>query len=151
MRRRSERTIARELAVASERGFTLLEGIVVLAIAAVLCGAAVPYAAGVLAELELRNASVRVAAALVRGRSAALRDGRTWVLLAAGRTLSLAPLGAQGERESLPDRVAVASSTSGGEVRFSPNGLAENATFRIVLGARERRVVVNQRGRISLE
>ena len=140
-----------DLKLAPERGFTLLESVVVLAIAAIVCGAAVPYAAGVLTELELRNGAVRVAAALVRARSAALRDGRTWVVLAAGRTVSIGPLGGEGQHESLPGRVEVGGSTSGGEVRFSPNGMAENATFQIVLGARERRVIVNQRGRITLE
>jgi len=140
-----------ELKFADAIGLTLLETVVVLALAATLCGAAAPYAAGVLAELELRDAAVRVAAALVRGRSAALRDGRTWVVVAAGRTLSLGPVGDEGERETLPRRVEIAASTSGGEVRFSPNGMAENATFIVAVDGRSRRVIVNQRGRVTLE
>jgi Tfp pilus assembly protein FimT len=144
-----------ELKFADAIGLTLLETVVVLALAATLCGAAAPYAAGVLAELELRDAAVRVAAALVRGRSAALRDGRTWHIVADGRTLSLGPVGDEGEREeereTLPGRVEIASSTSGGEVRFSPSGMAENATFIVALDGRSRRVIVNQRGRVTLE
>jgi Tfp pilus assembly protein FimT len=130
---------------------TLLETLVVLAVAGVLVGAAVPRAAGVLTEHELRGAAVRVAGAMIRGRAAALRDGRTWVLAAEGRSITLGPLGEAGAREGLPGRVAIVAATSGGEVRFSPDGAAENATFTLALDARERRVVVNQRGRVTLE
>jgi prepilin-type N-terminal cleavage/methylation domain-containing protein len=133
------------------RGFTLLETLVVMAIAAVLATASFPRAAGLLRDLELRGAVVQLGGAIVRGRTAALREGRTWALVAHGRSFSLGPLGEEGARESLPGRVAISAATSGGEVRFSPTGIAENATFTLALDAVERRVVVNQRGRVTLE
>jgi type II secretory pathway pseudopilin PulG len=129
----------------------LLETIATLGVIAIVIAAAAPHASGVLAALELRAGTVRVAGAMIRGRMAALREGRTWVLAAAPRELSLGPLGEDPVRERLPGRVRVRSATSGGEVRFAPSGSAENATFTLAVDGREERVVLNQRGRVTLE
>lgn len=151
VRRRFEWARARRGRCPSISGFTLLETLVALAVAALVAAAAFPVAAGMLRDLELRGAVVRIAAAMIRGRTAALREGRSWALAARGRSYSLGPVGEEGASEPLPGRVAIAAATSDGEVRFSPSGMAENATFTVVLDAAERRVVVNQRGRVTLE
>jgi type II secretory pathway pseudopilin PulG len=133
-----------------QRGLTLLEAIATLGIVAVVIVAAAPRASGVLAALEVRAGAVRVASAMIRGRIGALREGRTWVLAAGARELALGPLGEEPVREKLPGRARVRSATSGGEVRFAPSGLAENATFTLGVDGREERVVLNQRGRVTL-
>jgi hypothetical protein len=63
----------------------------------------------------------------------------------------VAPLGEERPAEPLPAGTFVAAATSGGDVRFSAAGLADNATFTLGAGALRRRVVVNQRGRVTVE
>lgn len=137
---------------AASRGAGLVETIVVLALAGLLLGAAWPRVAGYLEEVELRSAVLRLAAALVRGRVAALGEGRTWELrLAGGSAFVLAPLGESGPAEPLPAGTFVADATSGGDVRFFSSGLVDNATFTLGAGSLRRRVIVNQRGRVTVE
>lgn len=151
-RGRSRRRVrSRRRGSSRQRGWTLLETIAALGVVAIVVAGAVPAASGVLAALELRAGVVRVASAMIRGRIAALREGRIWVLAAGPRELSLGPLGEEPVREMLPGRVRVLSATSGGEVRFAPSGTAENATFTLAVGVQEERVVLNQRGRVTLE
>jgi type II secretory pathway pseudopilin PulG len=150
-----EETKRREHAVcerhARQSGLTLLETIATLGVVAIVIAAAAPHASGMLAALELRAGAVRVASAIVRGRIAALREGRTWVLETTPQELRLGPLGVEPVRETLPGRVRIRAATSGGEVRFAPSGTAENATFTLAVDDREERVVLNQRGRVTLE
>jgi len=134
------------------RGAGLVETIVVLALAGLLLGAAWPRAAGYLQDVELRSAALRLAAALARARIAALREGRTWELRLDGdRAVVVAPLGEERPAEPLPAGTYVAHATSGGDVRFSSSGVADNATFTLGAGDLRRRVVVNNRGRVTVE
>ena len=41
--------------------------------------------------------------------------------------------------------------TSGGDVRFFSSGMVDNATFTLGVGDARRRVIVNQRGRVTVE
>lgn len=133
-------------------GASLVETVVVLALAGVLLGAAWPRAAALLDVVELRSAAVRFAAALSRGRIAALSEGRAWRLRLDGLTrYVVAPLDGDATPERLPERVFFAGATSGGDVRFFSSGLADNATFTLGVGDARRRVVVNQRGRVTVE
>jgi prepilin-type N-terminal cleavage/methylation domain-containing protein len=132
-------------------GFTLLEALVVIAVLALLGGAVAPHAAGIVAGIDLRAGALRLAAALVRGRMAALREGRVWVLAASERGFALGPEGEPGAPERFPGRVRLRRASSRGDVRFSPDGTAENATWTLALDGRQRRVVVNQRGRVHVE
>lgn len=133
-------------------GFTLLEALVVLAVIAVVVGAAVPRAAGIAAGIDLRSGAIRLASALIRARAAALREGRSWVLEASERGFTLGPRRApEQQRETFPGRVRLRAATSGGDVRLAPDGTAENASFVLVLDGQERRVVVNQRGRVHID
>jgi type II secretory pathway pseudopilin PulG len=141
--------------IAGERGASLVEIAVVIAVAGVLLGAALPGVAAYLEGAELRSASVHFAAALSRGRVAALTEGRTWRLHLPGlRSYALAPQeGDPGDAavEHLPGQAFFAGATSGGDVRFFPSGLVDNATFTLGSGDARRRVVVNQRGRVTVE
>jgi prepilin-type N-terminal cleavage/methylation domain-containing protein len=136
----------------AQRGVSLVETVVVLAVAGILVGAAWPRAADLLDVVALRSASVRFASALSRGRIAALSEGRSWRLRLDGATgFVLAPLEGDAVPERLPERVFFASATSGGDVRFFPSGLADNATFTLGVGDARRRVIVNQRGHVTVE
>ena len=133
------------------RGATLVEIVSTLAILALLAGAAVPSFRRSLDGVELRRAAVQLAAALERGRAAAMTQGRSWRLAVATDSYTLGPVGGGGLREVLPGGAVFTGSTSGGAVRFSPSGTAENATFTLGLGGATRRVIVNQRGKVLCE
>lgn len=136
----------------ASRGASLVEMVVVLALASVLLGAAWPSVASYLEAAELRAATLHFAAALARGRVAALSEGRTWKIRLDGlRGYVLAPAGGDAAAEGLPGAAFFAGATSGGDVRFYSSGLADNATFTLGAGAARRRVIVNQRGRITVE
>ncbi|MBY0280359.1 hypothetical protein K2Z84_33925 [Candidatus Binatia bacterium] len=136
----------------AERGTSLVETVLVLAVASILAGAAWPRVADLLDTVELRSACVRFASALARGRVAALTEGRSWRLRLDGSShFVLAPLDGDASPEALPARVFFAAATSGGDVRFFSSGLADNASFTLGVGDARRRVVVNQRGRVTVE
>jgi len=136
----------------AQRGASLVEMVLVIALASVLLGAAWPSVASYREAADLRSAALHLGAALGRGRAAALGEGRTWQLrLDGNRRWILAPLGDEAPPEELPGAAFVAEATSGGDVRFFSSGLADNATFTLGAGMQRRRVVVNQRGRVTLE
>ena len=122
-----------------------------MALFALLVGSATPSLQEAASGLRLRDASLRFVAALERGRAAALAQGRTWYVKADGASFTAGPLGEPGIREVLPGGAVFTATTSGGEVRFSPNGIAENATFTLGLATSTRRVVVNQRGKVTCD
>ena len=133
-------------------GASLVEMVLVVAVAGILLGTAWPGVVGYLETAELRSATLRFASALVRGRVAALTEGRVWTVRLDGPGgFVLAPAGTSAAAERLPARTFFAGATSGGDVRFFPSGLADNATFTLGAGAARRRVVVNQRGRVTVE
>lgn len=133
-------------------GWSLLELIVALATLAIVLGSAAPVASGVLGLVRLRGAAVEFGSALLRARGAALAEGRSWeVKRTAASSFSVGPVGGTAAPETLSGGATFASATSGGAVRFSSSGIGENATFTLTLGGRETRVVVNQRGRVTLE
>ena len=133
-------------------GSGLVETVVALAILALLVAIATPVVSSVLAGVQLRSGTTRLCAALLRGRAAALAEGRPWELrLSSGDAFATGPVGGVAVEEHLPRGVVFAGATSGGRVRFSPAGSAENATFVLSASGRERRVVLNQRGRITVE
>lgn len=134
------------------RGASLVEMVLVLALSGVLLGVAWPSIAAYLETVELRSASLHFAAALARGRVAALTEGRTWqIRVTDARSFVLAPAGLGGAVELLPGNAFFAGATSGGDARFFSSGLADNATFTLGAGGERRRVIVNQRGRVTVE
>ncbi|MBU6282604.1 type II secretion system GspH family protein [bacterium] len=133
-------------------GFTLLELVAALAVLGATVAAVVLGASAALAGVRLRAASVQLFSAFVRAREAAMAEGRTWeVRRVSERVIAVGPSGAIPVEEALPDGTRLASATAGGRVRFAVSGTADNATFVLEGGAEQRRVVVNQRGRVTLE
>jgi type II secretory pathway pseudopilin PulG len=130
----------------------LLEAVVVLGLAAVLSATVAPSISVMMGGLELRAAAVQLASALVRARVAALGEGRPWrVRVSDSRSsFEVGPLDGPLVAESLPGNVRFSRATSGGEVLLAPTGWAENATFTLERSGREREVVLNQRGRVTL-
>jgi prepilin-type N-terminal cleavage/methylation domain-containing protein len=136
----------------TQYGFSLIELVLVLALAGLIVGTAASTVPASLASLQLRAAAVQLGAALSRCRLGAMADGRQWRLSLVGSTSYTAgPADAAPSPERLPGQAFVATATSGGEVRCLPSGLAENATFTLALGTERRRVIVNQRGRVTIE
>ncbi len=133
------------------RGFTLLELLVLLGVLGIVALASAPHVAAMRSALELRAASLRVASEMTRARYGALAEGRTWwVRVVDATTLEVEPEGGDATRARLPGQTRFVASTSGGDVRFRPNGWGENATFTLGARGERRRVVVNQRGRIEV-
>lgn len=141
------------IAMAAEQGRSLVETLAGIALALGLSGAAAVSIPPTVRGVRLRGAAVQLAAAMVRARAAAIAEGRAWDLRCQGDlAFDLGPIGGDAVRESLPAGIRFASATSGGAVRFSPSGAAENATFLLEdAAATRRKVVVNQRGRITVE
>jgi Tfp pilus assembly protein FimT len=132
-------------------GWSTIEVLALLGFAAILAGAAAPSLRGALATLHLRAATLQLAAALTRGRIAAISEGRSWqVRVVSGDAYTIGPTGEAPLQEKLPGGARFASATSGGTVQFSPSGNAENATFTLELTPASGRVVVNQRGRVTV-
>ena len=133
-------------------GFTVVEVVCALAIAGIALATIAPRVGAMREALQLREACVRLQAAIVRGRVGALAQDRAWELRVTGAsTYRLGPVAGPSAVEELPAGVSFAGTTSGGSVRFSPLGMAENATLELRLGASTRRVVVNQRGKVTFE
>ena len=134
-------------------GFTLLELIAGLAVLGSLAVAAVLGASAALSGVRVRAASVQLFSAFVRAREAAMAEGRTWEVRRVNeRVIAVGPTGTTAVEETLPEGTRVASATAGGRVRFATSGTADNATFVVESGgAEQRRVIVNQRGRVTLE
>jgi general secretion pathway protein H len=136
----------------SASGWSLVECLAALSVVAITTAAAAPSVSAVLAGTRLRTATVQVAAALERVRAGAAAEGRAWELRVVGPSAFV--LGAVDDataHERLPAGVVFARVNSGGRIRISPTGTAENATIVVALGGRERRVTLNQRGRITVE
>lgn len=133
----------------SARGLTLLELLVCLALVGILAGTAGLQFAQLSSQWQLRDACLRVVGELIRARAAAPGVSGGAAVRVEGKTLVVRD-GSSVRRVSLPEGVAV-DLNSGGEVRFSSSGLAENATFRLHNRFGERSVVVNQRGRVRVQ
>ena len=133
------------------QGFTLLELLLLLGVSAILAAAAVPAAAQMLAGVQLRAAALGVVGTLTRARRAALAEGRSWVVRVEGGAVLVGPLGSPPRTENLSNGTRLVEATSGGDVRFFPDGRAENMTLIFELKGQRRAVVVNQRGRLRLE
>src|SRR5262245_55857339 len=100
------------------RGASVVETVLVLALTGLLAGTAWPSMARYLESAELRAATLRFAAALARGRIAALTEGRTWrVRLDGTQGYISSPDGAVAPpAEQLPATTFFAGATSGGDV-----------------------------------
>ena len=137
------------------RGFSLPELVLVLAVAGILSGIAVPLVLRALDRLELEAASARLVAAHQRARMLAITRSQVLTLSidSAEVTITVRGAGAPFWSEMGPsaNRVALA-----GPVRrftFSPVGFTmglSNATLKLTRGGSSRTIVISRLGRIRV-
>lgn len=124
-----------------ERGFTLIEMLVTLAVAGLIAGVAFPRVQNTMSAMEFRRGAAQVTEALRAARAEAIRTGAPVSLALEGRALVIGG----GDPVALPASVRV---TAGQDrpVTFYPDGTAEPALYRIRSrsegAVRERRVTV---------
>jgi len=135
-------------------GFTLLELLLGLALAATLTGIGSVSLPSIAGGIRLAGATERLAAALRAARGQALArnrrieirfdpPSRSWsVREQTGPTLDV---------QRLPTGVVFSSLPSALRIRFSTIGTADNATVVLAAAGRNRRIIVNQRGRVRLQ
>lgn len=136
------------------RGFTLLEALVGLAIAGVLAGIGAVELPLLLASLRTTTTAHDVAATLRLARGRALAGGvgidvRFDPVTRAIHTWSRA--GTLLETRALPPGVSFASLPARAQVTFGATGTADNATVQVAARTSRRSVVVNQRGRVRVQ
>jgi len=134
-------------------GFSLVETVAVAGLAAVVAGMAAVGAAELLRGARLAGACRTLGASLRLARGQALGGLGDVVVrfdAAAGVWEVVDGAGARLVRHALPPGVAFASLPVRARIAFGALGTAENGTIALAAGARARRVVVNQRGRVRL-
>jgi len=122
-----------------ERGFSLLELVVVLLLAGLLMSVVIPSVSGTLESSRLRSSAAEVRATFNLARTLAASGGRERVVTF---HLDRGAYDAGGEERLVPEGVAIASARAGTEtveqgdlrVRFFPDGSAEEA--EVVLTSR---------------
>jgi general secretion pathway protein H len=130
-------------------GFTLLEMMVVLVVAALITGVAVPAFQPAIASMQLRSAAQDVASGLRHARGTALASGReqTFFLDLGKHSYTLSD---RKKAYSLPSGVKLdlftaeqelSAETQSGYIRFYPDGSATGG--RVSLSAGERKLVVD--------
>ena len=137
------------------QGFSLVELVLVLAVAGLLFGIALPRLSGTLDSIEVESAANHVLAAHRRARLMAVTRSQVLVL-----TIDTASLVIRARGQSSPlwaeDGPAVAGVALEGPTRqftFSPEGLTlgfSNATLRLTRGSASRTVVISRLGRTRI-
>jgi Tfp pilus assembly protein FimT len=137
-----------------ERGVTLLETVAGLGLAAILAGASVVELVGLVAGARVSGAARTVATALRLARGFALADGATTEVRFDPARRSCQTRDGAGtvvETRFLPPGIAFTGLPARQRVQFGGLGTGENATIVIAAGARTRRIIVNQRGRVRVQ
>lgn len=136
--------------MAPARGFTLMEMILVLVIAAMLTAVAVPNMQPAMAAMRLRGAASDIASALRHVRGQALSRGReaTFTLNVARH---LYRVSGRAKSYALPDSVQLQLFTADqelvdaeeGNIRFYPDGSATGGRVSLEAGGNRRLIDVN--------
>lgn len=137
------------------RAFTLPELVLVLAVAGVLVGIAVPQLSRAVDRIEVHTAANRLVAAHNRARMTAVTQGHVVVLSVDHDALILRRHGEATPLWSEPGPAAngVRLDGSGARFTFSPEGLTlglSNASLRLARGSATRTVIVSRRGRVRV-
>ena len=137
----------------TSRGFTLFETLVGVALATIVAAMGGVRLSEVLASSRLAAAARTLATSLRLARGRALASGTSVEARfdAPGREYELREGNGTLDVHALPRGVLFAGLPARSRIVFGALGTAENGTVTLVAGARSRRVVVNQRGRVRLQ
>jgi len=136
-----------------QSGFTLVEALVALAVAAIVAATAYGTMASLSATVQVQAGARELAQTLRRTRSRAIAEGTTLdaVFDAATATWSIRAVdGTIRTRGRLPAAVRFSGLPARGRVRFGSTGTADNATVVLGTSTGTKSIVVNQRGRVRL-
>ena len=137
----------------SRRGFTLIETLACVAIAAVLARTGVMVAASLATALRVATSARTLAQTMRATRARAMAEGRTLEVrfdAAASRWSVRTDDGTLRSESPLPHAVRFTSLPARALVRFTATGTADNGTVVLGAAASTARIVVNQRGRVRL-
>ena len=137
------------------QAFTLAELLLVLALASVLLGVAIPRFSAALDRIEVSAAASHIAAAHRRARLMAVTQSMVTVLSVDALALTIRPRGLIAplwtEAGPVAHRVSVAGPPR--QFTFSPEGFSlglSNATIRLTRGSATRTVIISRWGRIRV-
>jgi len=137
------------------QGFSLIELMLVLAVASLLFGIALPRLSGALDHIEVESQANHLVAAHRRARIMAVTRGQVLVLTVDSSNLVIRPRG-QASALWSEDGPAAARVTLEGPARqftFSPEGLTlglSNATLRLSRGSVSLTIVISRLGRVRI-
>jgi prepilin-type N-terminal cleavage/methylation domain-containing protein len=134
------------------RAFTLPELVLVVAVAGILVGIAVPLVGRALDRIEVEAAAAHLVAAHQRARIMAITRNQVVVLSMDSSALMISPRGGGTSlwAEVGPARSGVALVGPARQFTFSPEGITlglSNATLQLTRGASSRTVVISRLGR----
>ena len=135
------------------RGFTVLEVLAALGLAAILAGMGTVQLIELVRSARLASGARTTASLLrlARGRALASNLEVEVAFDAATASCSMRQVASVLETRPLPAGVTFAALPARGRILFGALGSAENGTVRLAAGPRTRRVIVNQRGRVRLQ
>jgi len=124
-----------------ERGFTLIELVVVLVLLVAAATVVIPTISRAFANLQLRAAAHSVATLFLQAKSRALQEGRTYQIVVpaeGARVFLVREDGAVVNRVVLPAGISVRQPGEGeepgppiGSIRFFPNGMSESVQLEL--------------------
>lgn len=137
------------------RAFTLPELVLVLAVAGLLLGIAVPLLVRSLDRIEVEAAAAHLVAAHQRARIMAISQSRVLVLSIDPTILTISPRGGDSPLWSERGPAAAGVTLAGAARRFtfSPQGFTlglSNTTLQLARGASRRSIVVSRLGRVRV-
>jgi prepilin-type N-terminal cleavage/methylation domain-containing protein len=130
------------------RGFTVIEVLVVLAVASVLFGIAIPSFLAWLPGLRLSSAARQVATDLQLARMKAISENTSYTVTFDPTTVSYTFTGQSRDIDELYPGITLA--LSGGNPTFTPRGTANTVTITLSNGAQRKLVCVTSVGRINI-
>jgi prepilin-type N-terminal cleavage/methylation domain-containing protein len=137
------------------QGFTLVELMLVIAVASLLFGIALPRLAEAVDHIEVQSQANHLVAAHRRARMMAVTRSQVLVLTIDSANLIIRPRGKAGPLW-IEDGPAASRVTLEGPARqftFSPEGMTlglSNATLRLSRGSASRTIVISRLGRVRI-